>query len=328
MFTKFVEFKSVLPMAAFISFLICVILLPILIPVLKRLKFGQSIRADGPKWHKKKSGTPPMGGIAFIIAIAVSCFITVASPAAALIVLTAAAFGVIGFADDYIKVVLKRNLGLSAKQKFFWQIVVSAAFIIAGRYFDIVKTDIYIPFMTGSVDLKMFVIPLSIFIMTGFSNAVNLTDGIDGLAASVTAVVSVFLGVFSVLLGHRDIAIVCAAVFGSCIAFLIFNFHPAKVFMGDTGSLFFGGFVSAAAIVLKMPVILVILGFTYVAETLSVIIQVIYFKKTGKRFFKMSPIHHHFEMCGWSEVKIVGVFSLASAVFGGIALLSMFWLFA
>lgn len=324
MFTKFTEFKSVMPMAALISFLICVIILPMLIPLLRKLKFGQSIRQEGPKWHQKKSGTPPMGGIAFIVAIALSCIITIVSPAAMLIVFTAVAFGIIGFADDYIKVVLKRNLGLSAKQKFLLQLLVSVGFIIIGRYFDIVKTDIYIPFMKNSVDIGYFIIPVSVFIMTGFSNAVNLTDGIDGLATSVTAVVSVFLAIISIFSNHRDVAVVCASVFGACVGFLIFNFHPAKVFMGDTGSLFFGGFVSAAAMVLKIPIIIVVLGFVYVAETLSVMIQVVYFKKTGKRIFKMSPIHHHFEMCGWSEVKIVGIFSLASVVCGLVALALMY----
>lgn len=327
MFTKFTEFRSVVPMAMLISFLICVIILPMLIPFLRKLKFGQSIRQDGPKWHEKKSGTPPMGGIAFIVAIVASSIMTVVSPAGLLVVLTATAFGVIGFIDDYIKVVLKRNLGLSAKQKFLMQLIVSVAFIVVGIYFNIVESDIYIPFVKNSVNLGWVIIPISVFIMTGFSNAVNLTDGIDGLATSVTAVVSVFLAVISAFGGHRDIAIVCAAVFGACIGFLIFNFHPAKVFMGDTGSLFFGGFVSAAAIVLKMPIIIIILGFVYVAETLSVILQVAYFKKTGKRIFKMSPIHHHFEMCGWSEVKIVTVFSLASVICGFIALASMYFLF-
>lgn len=323
MFTKFIEFKYVLPMAAVIAFLVCVIILPMLIPFLRKLKFGQSIREDGPKWHQKKSGTPPMGGIAFIIAVILAVLSTVISPAAMLIVFTAVAFGAIGFVDDYIKVVLKRNLGLLAKQKFLMQIIVSVIFIIIGRYTDIVKTDICIPFMGDTVDIGIFIIPLSVFIMTGFSNAVNLTDGIDGLATSVTAVVAVALGVIAALAAMPDVAVVCAAVFGACIGFLIFNFHPAKVFMGDTGSLFFGGFVSAAAIVLKMPILLVIIGFVYVMETLSVMIQVAYFKKTGKRVFKMTPIHHHFEMCGWSEVKIVAAATGLTIVCSVIAILIM-----
>lgn len=323
MFTKFLEFKYVLPIAAITAFLVCVIILPMLIPFLRKLKFGQSIREEGPKWHQKKSGTPPMGGIAFIIAIVVSVLSTVISPSVMLITFTAVAFGLIGFVDDYIKVVLKRNLGLLAKQKFLMQIIVSVVFIVIGRYFNIVKTDICIPFMENTVDIGIFIIPLAVFIMTGFSNAVNLTDGIDGLATTVTAVVSIVLALIATVTKMYGIAILCAAVFGACIGFLIFNFHPAKVFMGDTGSLFFGGFVSAAAIVLKMPLLLVIIGFVYVLETLSVMIQVVYFKKTGKRVFKMTPIHHHFEMCGWSEVKIVGVAALASVVCAGLTILIM-----
>lgn len=325
MFTKFIEFKFVLPITAVVSFLICVIILPMLIPFLRKLKFGQSIREEGPKWHQKKSGTPPMGGIAFIIAIIVSAICCCVSKSSMLICFTAVAFGVIGFVDDYIKVVLKRNLGLSAKHKFLMQIIVSVLFIVIGRHFDIVKTDICIPFMEKSVDIGWFIIPLSVFIMTGFSNAVNLTDGIDGLAASVTAVVSVALGIIASIVFMPGVACLCAAVFGGCLGFLIFNFHPAKVFMGDTGSLFFGGFVSAAAIVLKMPLLLVIIGFVYVIETLSVMLQVAYFKKTGgKRLFKMTPIHHHFEMCGWSEVKIVSVAVIASIILSAAAIGAMY----
>ena len=319
MFTSLIEFKYVLPMAAGIAFFVCVLILPILIPFLHKLKFGQSIRDDGPKWHQKKSGTPTMGGIAFIAAVIIAVLSTALSKGALLVLFTAVAFGAVGFIDDYIKVVQKRNLGLSAKQKFLLQLLVSVLFIYFGIKFDIVKSDICIPFMKNTVDIGMFIILLSVFIMTGFSNAVNLTDGLDGLAASVTAVCSVIIGIIAAMGKYYDIAIVCAAVFGACIGFLIFNFHPAKVFMGDTGSLFLGGFVSAAAIVMKMPIVLIVLGFVYVMETLSVMIQVAYFKKTGKRFFKMSPIHHHFEMCGWSEVKIVGVFTVVSIICGAIA---------
>lgn len=321
MFTKLMEFKYVLILAAVISLLLCVIILPMLIPALHKLKFGQSIREDGPKWHKKKSGTPTMGGIAFIVAIVIAAFSTVLNFRSALVVLTALAFGVIGFVDDYIKVVLKRNLGLSAKQKFLLQILVSTIFAYLGVKFGAIESDIYIPFMKGTIDIGIAIIFVSIFIMTGFSNAVNLTDGLDGLATSITAVCSIALGIIAILGKYYDIAIICAAVFGGCIGFLFFNFHPAKVFMGDTGSLFFGGFVAASAIVMKNPIVLLVLGLVYVIETLSVIMQVIYFKKTGKRLFKMSPIHHHFEMCGWSEVKIVCVFTIASVVFGAAAVI-------
>ncbi len=319
---KFLELKYAIPCVAAVAFLICIIILPFLIPYLRKLKFGQSIREDGPKWHEKKSGTPPMGGIAFIIASVIAVFISNTSPVVLLVMLASFLFGVIGFIDDYIKVVLKRNLGLLAKQKFLMQIVVSVAFILVGRYFDIIKTDIYIPFMEKTVDLGIFIIPLSVFVMTGFSNAVNLTDGVDGLASSITAVVSVVLGVIALITKNYSLALSCAGVFGAMIGFLMFNFHPAKVFMGDTGSLFLGGFVSAMAIALKMPVLIVIIGFVYVLETLSVMLQVAYFKKTGgKRLFKMTPIHHHFEMCGWSEVKIVTVAVLVTIIAGIVSIL-------
>ncbi len=321
MFTQFVEFKYIMIIAPIVSFLLCIAILPMLIPFLHKLKFGQSIREDGPKWHQKKSGTPTMGGIAFIIAILVAAFSTVLNFRSGLVLFTMLAFGIIGFIDDYIKVVLKRNLGLSAKQKFLMQILVSVAFAYIGVKFGVINPDIFIPFMNGTVNIgTVATILVTVFVMTGFSNAVNLTDGLDGLATSVTAVCSAVLGIIAVIFKYYDIAIVCSAVFGGCIGFLLFNCHPAKVFMGDTGSLFFGGFVAAAAIVMKMPIILIVVGLVYVLETLSVIIQVAYFKKTGKRIFKMSPIHHHFEMCGWSEVKIVGVFTAVAIVCGAVAI--------
>ncbi len=302
-----------------IAFLICVIIAPVLIPFLHRLKFGQEIREDGPAWHKNKSGTPTMGGIMFIIAAIVATLVITQDIQTVIVLVFAVGFGLIGFADDFIKVVLKRNLGLRAMQKMALQIAFSVAFVLALWYTGNLATDIYIPFTDITIDLGWFYAVFAVFIMVGFTNAVNLTDGLDGLATSVTAVVSVFFAAAAYLVGNTSLAVFMISLTGGCIGFLVFNRYPAKVFMGDTGSLFLGGALAAAAIVLKMPLILVIAGIIYVVEALSVMLQVASFKLTGKRIFKMSPIHHHFEMCGWNEVKIVAVFSAVTVVFCVIA---------
>ncbi|MBE7026401.1 MAG: phospho-N-acetylmuramoyl-pentapeptide-transferase [Ruminococcaceae bacterium] len=298
-----------------IAFLICIIIAPVLIPFLHRLKFGQQIREDGPTWHQKKSGTPTMGGIIFILGSLGATMFFVRDAAVITVMLFALGFGIIGFADDFIKVVLKRNLGLTAIQKFALQIAFSIAFVVVLSALDMLKTDIYIPFTNMTLDLGWFYIVFVVFIMVGFTNAVNLTDGLDGLATSVTAVVSLFFALAAFLMENKELCIFMIALFGGCVGFLVFNHHPAKVFMGDTGSLFLGGALAAASIVLKMPLILVIAGIIYVVEALSVMLQVASFKLTGKRIFKMSPIHHHFEMCGWNEVKIVTVFSIVTILF-------------
>lgn len=295
-----------------------------LIPLLHRLKFCQEIREEGPKWHQKKSGTPTMGGFIFIIAllVAVVCGVFVygvgndKNTLMGIVAITLASlgFGAIGFIDDYIKVILKRNLGLRAAQKFALQIIVSLGFSVWMVSSGIIDTDVAIPF-TG-ITLKLhygLYIPLIILVMTAATNSVNLTDGLDGLAACITIVVGIFYWITSSMENATPVVIFSSALVGGIAGFLIYNKYPAKVFMGDTGSLFLGGAVSAMAIYMKNPLLLLIVGFAYVMETLSVIIQVAWFKKTGKRIFKMSPIHHHFEMCGWSEVKIVAVFSLITA---------------
>lgn len=291
-----------------------------LIPLLHRLKFGQEIREEGPKWHQKKSGTPTMGGFIFIvgaiIGIAAGIFIFRQQDMKGMIkglsalMLASLGFGAIGFLDDYIKVILKRNLGLKAGQKFTLQFLIALLFSVWMVQGGIISPEIIIPFVKKTVSLNYIVyIPFIMLVMLAAVNSVNLTDGIDGLAASVTTVVCVFYCVLSNVKGVTPVVLLSASVAGGLLGFLIYNHFPAKVFMGDTGSLFLGGTVAAMAIYMKNPILLLIVGFVYVAEAASVIIQVTYFKKTGKRIFKMSPIHHHFEMCGWSEVKIVLVFS-------------------
>ncbi len=298
-------------MSSVLSFLLCALTGPFIIPALIKLKFGQEIREIGPSWHKKKSGTPTMGGVIFILAITISTIVLAPHKEAMFVLITSLLFGITGFVDDFIKIIKKRNLGLTEKQKMLMQIISSLLFIIAGKTSGIIDYSIKIPFVEGYVDIWYFYIPLALFVLVGGTNSVNLTDGLDGLAASVTAVVGVFFTVSIYKLSSLSspslfpVAVFSAAVTGGCIGFLLFNAHPAKVFMGDTGSLFLGGAVCAMALVIKNPIILVVAGGVYVIETLSVIIQVTSFKLTGKRVFKMSPIHHHFEMCDWSEKKIV-----------------------
>lgn len=310
--------------AAACSALICLIATPILIPFLHRLKFGQSIREEGPSWHQKKSGTPTMGGITMILAVVIATLIFAYLPQKGnweILILLACAvlFGIIGFVDDFIKVVMKRNLGLSAKQKFSAQLLVSIVSTLTLNYMGYLNGELIIPFLSATVDIGLFIIPFVVFVQLAMVNSVNLTDGLDGLAATVTLIVSLFLTVVAFCMGEVAIAAFIGTVSGACLAFLVFNAHPAKVFMGDTGSLFLGGACAAAAIALKLPLILIIIGGVYLIETLSVIIQVTSFKLTGKRVFKMSPIHHHFEMCGWDERKIVIVFTLVTVAFCTVA---------
>lgn len=307
------------------------------IPMLKRLKFGQTIREEGPDWHKSKQGTPTMGGI--LIAIGVVLAVAVAMGVSGLLggdlgkefsfklsftkifagLGLAIGMGLIGFIDDYIKVVKKRNLGLTASQKTVLQAVVTAAYLISLALAGLKAT--WIPFygyinVTSGFGILFW--PIAFFFIYGFTNAVNLTDGIDGLASSVTLVVAV---AFMLMAGSFDflgINIISAALAGALIGFLVWNWHPAKIFMGDTGSMFLGGMVVALAFSIDRPVYLLLAGIIYLVEAFSVILQVFWFKKTGKRLFKMSPIHHHFEKSGWSEVKIVIVFSLITLIGCGI----------
>ena len=314
-----------------ISFVVTAVSGRLLIPALRRLKAGQSIREDGPVWHNGKAGTPTMGGLMFIVGI-LAAVLLVGIPDLRAGVFThlylfgfALLFGVIGFADDFVKVRLKRNLGLTALQKFLLQLAAAAAFISLLRYSGSLTPNLYVPFLNRSYALSWPVYTVfAAFVTVGTVNAVNLTDGLDGLAATVTVPVALFFSVVAVWWSAYELGIFSAALLGGLLAFLIYNFHPAKVFMGDTGSLFLGGAIAGLAFAFDMPLILLPVGIVYIAETVSVILQVAYFKLThGKRLFRMSPLHHHFELCGWSEVRIVTVFSLVSLLFCGLALIGV-----
>ena len=291
----------------------------LLLPVLRALKAGQSIREVGPTWHNYKAGTPMMGGLFFILG-AILCvvgnFAIMVDYTVLYVLALSLCFGLVGFLDDFCKAKYKRNLGLTSIQKALLQMAVSAIFVYLLYKQDPGRCNIYIPF----VDTYFYIHPLlyvffSMFVMIGCDNAVNITDGVDGLCGSVTLPVMIFFTTVAVAMGKYDLAILPAALVGGLVAYLFFNWHPAKVFMGDTGSLFLGGVVCALSFALDMPLILIVVGLVYIVETLSVIMQVGYFKLThGKRIFKMAPIHHHFEMCGWKEVKIVLVFTAVSAV--------------
>ena len=290
-----------------------------LLPVLRALKAGQSIREIGPTWHNNKAGTPMMGGLMFIFA-AIICLVanlfTTEEYSAFYVLALSLCFGFIGFLDDFYKIKFKRNLGLTAIQKAMLQMAVSAIYLYILYRQNIMTCDIYVPFFNVTFYLHPIVyIFFAMFVMVGCVNAVNLTDGVDGLSSSVTIPVMVFFAAAAFCMGRYDLALLPAALVGGLIAYLFYNWHPAKVFMGDTGSLFLGGVVCALAFALDMPLVLILVGFVYIMETLSVILQVGYFKLThGKRLFKMSPIHHHFEMCGWKEEKIVLTFAGVSAL--------------
>ena len=291
----------------------------LLIPMLRALKVGQSIREVGPIWHNYKAGTPMMGGLMFIGAaiIVLLCNLPFMKDYSVFYVLILSlCFGFVGFLDDFAKMKKKQNEGLTSIQKFMLQLAVSALFLYIMYRSGAMSTEMYIPFIHVSIPLHPIVyIFLSMFIMVGCDNAVNITDGVDGLSSSVTLPVMVFFAALAVKQGKYDLALLPASLVGGLIAYLFYNWHPAKVFMGDTGSLFLGGVVCALAFALDMPLILILVGFVYICETVSVILQVGYFKLThGKRLFKMAPIHHHFEKCGWKEEKIVIVFAAVSAV--------------
>ena len=309
--------------ALIVSFILTAVVMPLLIPVLHRLKFGQTIREIGPKWHEKKNGTPTMGGVCFLLISSIISFTVCRSPALKLAVAASFLFGVVGFADDFIKIYFKRNLGLTEIQKLVFQTLVSVVFLIIAVKLGYVSTEITIPFTRLSVDLSWFYVVFMTVFLIGFTNAVNLTDGLDGLAASVTAVVTLFFTVCAILLKNYDVSYFSASVLGGLLGFLIYNYHPAKVFMGDTGSLFLGGVVSVLAILLKLELVLILVGIIYVIEAFSVIIQVAYFKKTKKRIFLMAPIHHHFEMKGLKEVQIVYIFSLVTLVCSAISIFAV-----
>ena len=291
----------------------------LLIPVLRALKAGQSIREIGPTWHNYKAGTPMMGGLMFISASIVILLLNLPKMvdySVFFVLAMALCFGFIGFMDDFTKMKYKRNLGLTSLQKAMLQMAMSAVFLYAMYKTGNMDTSVYIPFFNVSFTMHpLLYIFFAMFIMVGCDNAVNLTDGVDGLSSSVTLPVMIFFTAAALKLGKYDLALLPASLIGGLIAYLGYNWYPAKVFMGDTGSLFLGGIVCGLAFALEMPLILILVGFVYICETLSVILQVTYFKLThGKRIFKMAPIHHHFEMCGWKEQRIVLTFAAVSAV--------------
>lgn len=298
------------------AFALSLILGKLLIPMLRKLKVGQEIREDGPTWHNSKAGTPTMGGLCFIGA-SLLCLVFGFSDmlegdfSSVYVLLLSLCFGLVGFLDDFFKVKYKRNLGLTSMQKACLQMAVSAIFLYILYKEGIMSSSLYIPFVNVSIELHPIVyIFFAMFVFVGCVNAVNLTDGIDGLATSVTLPVMVFFTAVAVKMGRMNLALFPAALVGGLAAFLIYNFKPAKTFMGDTGSLFLGGAVCGLAFALDMPLVLILVGLIYIIETVSVILQVGYFKLTrGKRLFKMAPIHHHFEKCGWTEERIVFVFA-------------------
>lgn len=313
------KYTVILP--AIIAFVISAVLCPIIIPFLQKLKFGQFIRDEGPEAHQKKSGTPTMGGVIFIISVIVtSLFYMKDYPMILPVAFATLGFGIIGFMDDYIKVVKKRNLGLTEIQKLAGQILVTGIFLYYMMNYTEVGTRILMPFTGGfengfylELPNWLFII-FMFFVFLGTTNGTNFTDGLDGLLSSVTVLVAVFLTVVAIGI-NSGLSPITAAVAGSLLGFLLFNVYPARVFMGDTGSLALGGFVAASASMMNMQIFIVIIGLIYVVEVLSVIIQVTYFKMTGgKRIFKMAPLHHHYELCGWPETKVVAVFSIVTAV--------------
>lgn len=298
-----------------LSYIIVRILAPLLIPYLHKLKFGQSIREEGPSSHQKKAGTPTMGGLLFVPAIIISSLVLpilepTGNMSVWLVLLLFIGHFAIGFLDDYIKIVLKRNLGLKAREKIIAQLLLSCIF----AYFFPAK-DLWIPLVNTYIDLGLLYYPFVFIVIIGTTNAVNLTDGLDGLLSGVTLPVAAVFAFICLLLNDIKLAMICLALFGACLGFLKFNSNPAKVFMGDTGSLALGGIIAGIALTTNTTLLLVVIGAVYVMEALSVIMQVISFKTTGKRIFKMSPIHHHFELSGWSEKKVVNVFVLVSCVF-------------
>ena len=308
-----------------LSFVATVVLSLIIVPILRRLKVGQIERKEGPESHLKKQGTPTMGGIIMIIVlIVVGIFLYIdfskdqqdVANAILPLIGVSVGFGLIGFIDDSKKLFFKNTKGLSPRAKMLGLLIVAVAYTVVLTQVFKIGTDIFIPFVKEYITLPIWVyIPFAVLVMLATTNAINLTDGIDGLSTSVTTIIITCLTVISVLIGLKEVTAVGAILIGTCLGFLLFNLHPAKVMMGDTGSLMLGGAIAGIALYLKMPLLLLIIAIIPIIETLSVMIQVTYYKKTGNRVFKMTPIHHHFELSGWKENKIVSVFSLVTLVF-------------
>ena len=308
-----------------VAFAISAVLGPVIIPFLRKLKFGQTVRDDGPQSHLKKNGTPTMGGLIFLISVILtSCIYMKDYPQIIPILFVTVGYGVIGFLDYYIKIVLKRSEGLTPSQKMFGQILVTGVFAVYMYKFSGISMEMIVPFFPGvTLNLGFLTIPVMFLAVIGTVNGVNFTDGLDGLATSVTIMVAVFFGVVALGVGS-GVWPITAAVIGALLGFLLFNVHPASVFMGDTGSLALGGFVAATAYMLQMPIFILIVGLIYWIEILSVIIQVGYFKIShGKRIFRMAPIHHHFELGGWSETRVVAVFTITTAILCLIGLMAL-----
>lgn len=316
-------------LAIIIAFAISAMLCPIVIPFLHKLKFGQQVRTDGPQAHLKKQGTPTMGGLVILTSIIITSLFYIRNyPKIIPVLFVTVGFGIIGFLDDYIKIVMKRSEGLNPKQKLAGQIMITGVFVYYLIHSGDMGTKELIPFTGGFqdgffLDLGILFIPFVFCVVLGTDNGVNFTDGLDGLCTSVTILVATFLTI--VALGENSgISPITGAVVGSLLGFLLFNVYPARVFMGDTGSLALGGFVASSALMMQMPFFIPVVGLIYLVEVLSVIMQVGYFKMTGgKRIFKMAPIHHHFELCGWSETRVVAVFSITTAILCLVAYLGL-----
>lgn len=313
----------------FLSFIFTAIIGKILIPLLKKLKVGQSERLDGPRAHLKKQGTPTMGGIMMIISIILFTFIYSISfrdlntiiPILG-VALASVGFGIVGFIDDFKKVVLKNTEGLNPKLKMLGLLIISVFYMLFLLRYVGIGTDIFIPIINYNLFLPIWLyIPFSILVMLGSTNAVNLTDGVDGLAGSVSSIMITAISIIAIKLNYISLSIFGAIVIGSCLGFLIYNFYKAKVMMGDTGSLLLGGVISSMTIYMKIPLLLLVIAIVPIVETLSVILQVLYFRKTGKRLFRMSPLHHHFELSGWRENRVVAVFSLITFISSTCAIL-------
>ena len=310
---------------AIIGFLIVVILGPIFIPMLAKFKFGQTVRDDGPQTHLQKNGTPTMGGVRMIIAILITGLTRAKIDKDLLVgLICITGFGFVGFLDDFIKIKMKRSLGLKAYQKIILQFAL-ALFVSYYQYSASPSaTQIMIPFTDYIINLGPLYVPIMMFVIIGTVNAVNLTDGLDGLASGITLIVSIFFMLLAISVGNSDVAILAAATGGACLGFLGFNSYPAKVFMGDTGSMALGGAVVSFAVLTNSVLLIPIVGGIYFAEAISVIIQVTSFRLTGKRVFKMAPIHHHFEQCGWPETRVVFVFWIATVVLAWIGIIAVF----
>ena len=314
-----------------LSFVTSIILALIIIPILRRLKVGQIERTDGPQSHLKKQGTPTMGGIimaitTLIVTVILSAmFVGKAEGETVKRVIPLAfvtiGFGVVGFVDDFIKLVLKNTKGLKPMYKMIGLLIVAVGYTLYLAKVLNIGTETYIPIFKQYINLPIWIyIPFAIFVLLGTTNAINLTDGVDGLSTSITTIIITGLMVISIIFGIKEVTLIGCILVGACLGFLLFNLHPAKVFMGDTGSLLLGGAVAGMALYLKMPLILIVLALIPIIETVSVMIQVLYYKKTGKRIFKMAPIHHHFELSGWNENKVVSVFSVITLILAVISI--------